>query len=172
MLSQARSALVQIHGGLGLHSEGVRRCGDLAALPLGLEERAGVAVGLGSIAEVGGDDQAQRHGGVSGALHCDRRLGGALHEHDGVWPAQAVGTAVTPSALVDAFLITGHQAQGVAAVGDLGIGGHLLAGIPGDAGIGAHGVQDAPRHVLIGIGLDPLISPLRSRPRLDPVAPR
>ena len=170
-LPQTGRALIQVHGGLGLNAEGVRGRGDFTALPLGLEERPGVAVGLGSVAEVGGDDEPQGNGGIAGALHCDRRLGGALHEHDGVGSAQTIGTAVASSALVDAFLVTGHEAQSVTAVGDLGVGSHLLARVPGDARVGSHGVQDSPGHILIGTGLDPLVGPLRRAPRLDSVTP-
>ena len=171
-LPQTRSALIQVHGGLGLDPEDIGGRGDLAALPLGLEEGARVAVGLGGVAEVGGDDEAQRHGRVAGALYGHRGLGGALHEHDGVGSAQSIGPAVASPALVDALLIAGHEAQSVPGVGHLGIGGHLLAGVLGDALLGAHGVQDAPGHVLIAAGLDPLIGPLVGRPGLDPVAPR
>ena len=74
--------------------------------------------------------------------------------------------------LVDALLVAGHQAQGLAAVGHLGVGGHLLAGGLGDAPLRAHGVQDAPGDGLVGAGLDPLVLILRGRPGLDAVAPR
>ena len=178
VFAEAGGALPHRHLRLRAQGEkiGVAGLGNLSALPRRLEGRSGVAVGFRRVAEVCGDDESERDGGVAGALQGDRRLGHAFHEHDRVRPAQAVGPgvgAVGPSRapLVDAFLVGGHEPQRLAGVRHLGVGRHQLAGGLRDARLRTQRVKHAPADVLVGAGLDPFVGPLVRGPALDPVPP-